>query len=108
LGVLYSDPAESQVSPENFDVVRSKLLRVVRLVYYLSHADHHPLVVADWHSQDGVGILAGLQVHVAAEARVLQQTATLHRKRPQLHLGKRRKISPPFHYRTLCHIPDSA
>ena len=70
---MYSDPAESQVPPENFDIVGGELLGVVGFVYYLSYANYFAVVVTDWHAKDGVGFVAGLQVHVAAEARILKQ-----------------------------------
>lgn len=56
-------------------VLGRELVGAVGLVDDLRDPDHLPVVVADGHGQDEVGLVARAHVHVAVEPRVLRQGA---------------------------------
>ena len=57
------------------NILRRELVGAVGFVDDLRHADHLAVVVADGHGQNQVGLVAGAQVHLVVEPRVL---ATQH------------------------------
>lgn len=71
LCILYADATECQISLEDLNVVSCKLLTVVGLIDYLSYSNNIPFVVAYWHTQNGVGLIARLQIHLAVKTCIL-------------------------------------